>query len=149
MHINPYVFFQGRAEEAIEFYKAKLGAKLTMLMRFKEGPPPDKDQQCGPEGGPPPVIDPEKIMHAEITIGDSTLLISDGRGDQSAKFDGFSLALYAKDDDEAKKLYDAISSEGGVPFMPLIKTFFASSFGMAQDKFGVTWMVLAYAQKPA
>ena len=146
MNINPYVFYQGRAEEAIEFYKAKLGAKETMLMRFKDGPPPSEDQQCGPDGAPAPPIDPEKIMHAEITIGESTVLISDGRCDQPTKFEGFSLALYAKDDDEAKKLYDALSSDGGVPFMPLISTFFATSFGMLSDKFGVNWMVLCLAK---
>jgi PhnB protein len=128
------VFFEGRAEEAIEFYKKALGAKVEMLMRFKECP----DSQPG--SVPPGAA--EKIMHAAVKIGDSTLLISDGHCSGNAPFQGFSLTIQASSDSEAKKLFDAISA-GGQVRMPLGKTFFASSFGMAADKFGLGWMVIA------
>jgi PhnB protein len=134
MNIQPYVFFEGRAEEAIEFYKKTLGAKVEMLMRFKECP----DSQPG--SVPPGAA--EKIMHAAVKIGDSTVLMSDGHCSGNAPFQGFSLTIQAGSDAEAKKLFDALSV-GGQVRMPLGKTFFASAFGMLADKFGMGWMVIA------
>jgi PhnB protein len=134
MDIQPYVFFDGRAEEAIEFYKQVLGAKVGRLMRFKECP--------DPQPGSIPAGTEEKIMHADITIGDSTLLLSDGHCSGNASFQGFSLTIRVANDAEAKKVFDALSA-GGQVRMPLGKTFFASSFGMLADKFGLGWMVIA------
>lgn len=132
MQLQPYVHFEGRAEEAIEFYKTALGAKVNMLTRFG---------QC-PE--PMPGMNPalaEKIMHASLTIGDSLLLVSDGRCQSAAKFDGFALTLLVKTDSEAEKTFSALS-QGGKVAMPLEKTFFSSKFGMVSDRFGLSWMVI-------
>jgi len=132
MQIQPYLFFDGRCEEAIDFYKRALGAEVTMLMRFKEMPDP-------PPGSIPPGAE-DKVMHASVQIGDATVLVSDGQCQGQASFQGFALSLTAADDAEAKRLFAALS-DGGQVQMPLGKTFFSSQFGMAADRFGVSWMV--------
>ena len=132
MQIQPYLFFDGRCEEAIDFYKRALGAEVTMLMRFKEMPDP-------PPGSIPPGAE-DKVMHASLQIGDATVLVSDGQCQGQASFQGFALSLTAADDTEAKRLFAALS-DGGQVQMPLGKTFFSSQFGMAADRFGVSWMV--------
>ena len=131
--MQTYLFFDGRCEEALEFYRKAVGAKVEMLMRNKESPEP-----------PPPGMHtpPEKIMHASFHIGDTRVLASDGMCGGAPKFQGFSLALDAKDDADAKRLFNALS-DGGKVQMPLSPTFFASSFGMLTDRFGIGWMVLA------
>ncbi len=135
MQVQPYLSFEGRAEEAIEFYKKAVGAKVTMLMRNSESP--DKP----PPGMIPPGSE-QKIMHSALTIGESVVMVTDGMVSGKPKFDGISLSLTAKDDAEAKKLFTNLA-DGGEVSMPLNKTFFASSFGVLRDKFGVHWMVIA------
>jgi PhnB protein len=128
MQIQSYLFFEGRCEEAIEFYRAALGAEVTMLMRYKEGPQPCSS---GSE---------EKVMHASLRIGDATVLASDGRCGGKPNFQGFALSLTVPNDAEAQRLFAALGNGGQVQ-MPLTKTFFSSSFGMLADRFGVLWMV--------
>lgn len=130
MQIQPYLFFDGRCEEAIEFYRSKLGAEVDMLMRFKDSPEPHQHT---------PGSD-NKIMHANLRIGDTMVLASDGRCLGQPSFQGFALSLTPADDAEADRLFTALS-DGGQVQMPLGKTFFASSFGMLADRFGVSWMV--------
>jgi PhnB protein len=134
MQVQPYLFFEGRCEEAIEFYKGALGAKVTMLMRFKECPEP-------PPSGPFPPEMLNKVMHASLRIGDSTVLVSDGHCANKATFAGFTLALPVKTEAEAERLFAALGN-GGKVGMPLAKTFFSPRFGMVTDRFGVAWMVL-------
>jgi PhnB protein len=131
MNVQPYVFFEGRCDEAIEFYKKTVGAKVEMLMRFNEAP----DQSMISPGSK------EKVMHAAIRVGDATILMSDGRCGGNANFNGFSLALSAPTDADAERLFAALA-DGGQVNMPMAKTFFSSRFGMCSDKFGVGWMVL-------
>ena len=133
MQIQPYLFFDGRAEEAAEFYRAKLGAEITMLMRNKDSP--DKP----PPGMLPPNSE-NKVMHMALKIGDATVLVSDGSCGGKPVFQGFSLSLTAKDEAEAGRIFAALT-EGGQVQMPLGKTFFSPSFGMLTDRFGVAWMV--------
>jgi PhnB protein len=138
MHVQAYLFFDGRCEEAIEFYKRKLGAKVEMMMRFKESPEqPSADSNEAGCGG----ADPDKIMHACLRIGDTAIMASDGWAKGNPEFKGFSLALNARDEAEANRLFGALS-EGGQVTQPLIKTFFSPAFGMVQDKFGMGWMVV-------
>lgn len=137
MNVQPYLFFEGRCDEAIDFYKKALGAQVEMLMRFKEAPPQKPGDGCT---GPMP--DGEKVMHASLKIGAAAVMVSDGMAQGRPEFKGFSLSLTAKDDAEAKRLFDALC-DGGTVRQPLMKTFFASSFGMVADKFGVGWMVIA------
>ena len=134
MQVQPYLFFDGRCEEAVEFYRSALGAEVEMLMRFKENPEPM------PGASPPG----DKVMHACVRIGDTALMASDGHCNGRASFQGFSLSLNARDEAEAKRLF-ATLSEGGQVQMPLAKTFFATAFGMVADRFGVSWMVVANA----
>src|SRR5262249_53692442 len=131
MQVQPYLFFDGRCEEALEFYRQAVGAEVGMLMRWKDNP-----ESC-PEGSVPPVNE-TKEMHAAFRVGDATVMASDGNCAGKPEFKGFSLSIDAKDDAEAKRLFDALSA-GGQVHMPLGKTFFASSFGMLADKFGVGW----------
>lgn len=134
MQLQPYVHFNGRCEEAIEFYKKAVGAQVNMLMRFKDMP-----ASCGPNAITPGTEN--KVMHANLRIGDSVLLASDGRCTGSPKFEGFSLTLNASSEAEAEKNFNALA-EGGNVTMPLQKTFFSAKFGMLTDRFGVSWMVI-------
>ncbi|MEO7400975.1 MAG: VOC family protein [Polaromonas sp.] len=138
MQVQPYLFFEGRCEEALTFYQGAVGAKLIDLMRFKDSPQPQAGGGC-PEGSAPP---PDKVMHASFSIGDTTLMASDGMASGKPEFKGMSLSITAASDAEAKRLFDALG-DGGHVQMPLTKTFFASSFGMVADRFGVSWMVIA------
>ena len=131
MQVQPYLFFDGRCDEAIEFYKKTLGAEVCMLMRWKDSP--DKSM-CSPGNE-------NKVMHASLTIGETRVMASDGRNTGNPKFDGFALSVNAKSDADADKLFNGLTTGGNV-IMPLGKTFFSPRFGMAQDKFGVNWMVI-------
>lgn len=136
MHIQPYLFFDGRCEEAIAFYREALGAKLLMLMHYSDAP-----NDLGGEGAPPPPP-ADKVMHACLQIGESQVLVADGYAKGQPRFEGVSLALTAADDAEARRLFDALAADGKVQ-MPLGPSFFASSFGMLTDRFGLAWMVIA------
>jgi PhnB protein len=140
MQVQSYLFFDGRCEEAIEFYKKTLGAKVEMMMRFKEAP--------GDHKHPPGCED--KIMHSCLRIGDSAVMASDGMAHGNPEFKGFSLSLNAKNVADAERLFASLS-DGGQVRQPLIKTFFSPSFGMLADKFGVGWMIMVEdpSQKPA
>ena len=133
MQVQPYLFFEGRCEEAIAFYRRTLGADVTMLMRYKDSPEP-------PQPGMIPPGAENKVMHASLRMGDTTVLASDGRCGGHSSFQGFSLSLTAANDAEAKRLFAALA-DGGQVQMPLTKTFFASIFGMVADRFGVNWMI--------
>jgi PhnB protein len=140
MPITPYLFFEGSAEEAIGFYKTALGAETVMLMRNSDSPEPP------PPGMMPPGSE-KKIMHAEIRIGDATLMLSDGHCAGAAKFAGFGVSLPARDAAQAASYFAGLS-DGGEVRMPLGPTFFSPAFGMVQDRFGLLWMV-AVPMEPA
>jgi PhnB protein len=131
VQVQSYLFFDGRCDEAIEFYKKTLGAEVDMLMRFKDSP--DKSM-CAPGNE-------NKVMHASLTIGETKVMASDGRNTGNPEFKGFALSVNAKDEADADRLFNALSTNGKV-VMPLGKTFFAPRFGMTTDKFGVNWMVI-------
>ena len=134
--IEPYLFFDGRCEEAIEFYKKHLGAKLEMLMRFKESPDP---------GMYPPGSE-DKVMHASFLIGDSRVMASDGHCNGKPSFQGFGLSLSTADLGQADRWFAALA-DGGQIQMPQAKTFFSPRFGMVADRFGVSWMVIVAENK--
>jgi PhnB protein len=136
MQVQPYLFFDGRCEEALEFYRRALGAEVTMLMRFKEAPDP---AMC-PGGGDVKAIG-NKVMHAAFRIGETTLMASDGRCEGKPNFQGFALSLTVPNEAEADRKFSALA-DGGQVQMPLDKTFFSPRFGMVADRFGVSWMVL-------
>jgi PhnB protein len=140
MQISPYLSFEGRCEEAIEFYRKALGAEVTRMMRFKDMPG-GNSENC-PEGVTPGTEN--KVMHAEIRIGQSTVLLSDGRCQAPAKFHGIALTLEVPDAAVAQKVFAALA-DGGQVNMPLEKTFFSPAFGMVADRFGVGWMVIVRA----
>jgi PhnB protein len=133
MLVQPYLSFDGRCEEAAEFYKSAIGAKVEMLMRNSDSP--DKP----PPGMLPPGSE-NKVLHMSLRIGDTTVLASDGHCSGKPVFEGFSLSLTVRDDAEAHRAFAALS-DGGQVRMPLTKTFFSASFGMLADRFGVGWMV--------
>lgn len=133
MRVEPYLFFDGRCEEAIEFYKKTLGAQVGRLLRFKDNPEPPRDG-CAPG-------DVNKIMHANITIRGTNIMASDGNAEGKPRFEGFSLVFPVKDEAEADTVFAALS-DGGKVQMPLATTFFSPRFGMLADKFGVGWMVI-------
>ena len=138
MGIQPYLFFGGRCEEAMEFYRKALAAELVMQARFNEAP--EKHP------GLPECFE-DKIMHATLRIGDTLLMASDGMCDGKASFEGFSLSITVPDVAEAERVFAALS-EGGLVTMPLEQTFWAPKYGMLQDRFGVSWMV-SVMHKPA
>lgn len=134
MRIEPYLFFNGRCDEAIEFYRRALNAERTVLMRFKDSPEPHEP------GAIPPGAE-DKVMHANLRIGDTMVMVSDGQCQGQPGFQGFSLSLAASDESEAERLFAALA-EGGQVQTPLGKTFFSPCFGMLADRFGVSWMVI-------
>jgi PhnB protein len=130
MQVQPYLSFDGRCEEALNFYRRALGAEVEMLMRFRDSPEP---QQHAPEAA-------DKVMHASLRIGDAKVMASDGRCTGKPSFQGFALALEPANEAEAQRLFGALA-DGGQVQMPLAKTFFSPCFGMVADRFGVSWMV--------
>jgi PhnB protein len=136
MSVNPYLMFNGSCEEALNYYKKALGAEVTRIMRFKDNPEPP------PAGTMPPGIE-DKVMHCEFRIGDSVLMATDGcPGGEKATFKGISLTLSLNDVTKAKKVFDTLVADGGQAQMPFNKTFFSPGFGVASDRFGVSWMIL-------
>lgn len=131
--VQPYVFFDGKCDEALQFYTKALGANVNMLMRFKDSPEPTPPG-CGPS-------DPNKVMHAQFQIGDTVIMASDGRATGNPKFEGFALSLTKATEAEVEKAFNALA-DGGRVEMPLAKTFFSAKFGMVMDRFGIFWMVL-------
>ena len=131
MQVQPYLFFDGRCDEALEFYKKALGAQVEMLMRWKDSP---DQSMCTPANA-------NKVMHSSLRIGETAVMASDGRNTGQPNFQGFALSLDAKTDTEAQTLFKALSG-GGEVAMPMGPTFFATSFGMVRDRFGVHWMVI-------
>lgn len=131
--IQPYLFFDGKCEEALEFYKHALGASVTMLMRFQDSPEPPKPG-CTP-------ADLNKVMHAQFQIGETVVMASDGRATGNPKFEGFALSLSLPTPAAVERAFHALA-DGGKVEMPLARTFFSANFGMVVDKFGVFWMVL-------
>ena len=134
MPVTPYLFFDGRCEEALNFYRSAIGAEIAMMMRFKENPEPPQEPGCVPS-------DDSKIMHAAFRVGDTTIMASDGMAAGNPKFEGFALSINARDEADAARKFNALA-EGGRVQMPLARTFFAKSFGMVADRFGVGWMII-------
>lgn len=140
--VQPYLFFNGKCEEALNFYRTVIGAEITAMMRFKEGPPmPAGEAGGGGEGCGPVMPDPEKIMHASFKIGESEVMASDGCSDGKPKFEGFALSIALSTEAEADRIFKALS-EGGKVTMPMGATFFAVRFGMLEDRFGMGWMII-------
>ncbi len=133
MKIEPYLFFDGRAEEALEFYVNSLGAKIEMVLRFSESPDPI------PDGRLPPGFE-NKIMHASFLIGEARVMISDGGCMTGRKFGGFALSLQFPNEAETRAAFNALA-DGGQIDMPIGATFWSACFGMVTDRFGVQWMV--------
>ena len=133
MTIGAYLFFNGRCEEAIAFYCQALGAEQTALMRWKDNP------DMAQPGMLPPGSE-NKVMHAELRIAGSTLMVSDGMASDAASFKGFALTLDPPDAAAAEKTFNALA-DGGKVNMPLGKTFWSPCFGMLTDRFGVDWMI--------
>jgi len=135
MLIQPYLFFDGRCEEAIAFYQATLGAEVLMLMRNQDSPEPHPP-------GLLPAGSGQKVMHASLRVGESTLMVSDGRCGGAPVFQGFSLSVSVPDAAAAERVFKALA-DGGQVQMPLGATFFSPCFGMVADRFGMGWMVNA------
>jgi PhnB protein len=130
MQVQPYLNFDGRCEEALDFYRGALGAKVTALMRFKDSP----------ESA---MIFPgleNKVMHSSFRVGDAIVLASDGRCQGRTNFQGISLALTVQNEAAAEQWFAALS-DGGQVQIPLAETFFSPRFGIVADRFGVMWTV--------
>jgi PhnB protein len=131
--VQPYLFFNGRCEEALEFYKSALGAQVEMMMRFKDSPQPH-------EPGRVPAGFENKVMHATFRVGQATLMASDGCSAEKAAFEGFSLAISVSNEAEADQCFNALAVGGQVK-MPMAKAFWSPRFGMVEDRFGIGWMI--------
>jgi PhnB protein len=134
MQVQPYLNFDGRCEEAVEFYRKAIGAEVCMMMRFKESP-----EQ--PAAGMVPAGSENKVLHATFRIGDSTIMASDGHVTGKTNFQGFSLSITTTKEADVDRIINALA-EGGKVVMPPSKTFFSPRFGMVNDRFGVSWMVI-------
>ncbi len=138
MKVQPYLFFEGRAAEALNFYCKALDTRPTMAMRYDEAPDP-----------PPPGMLPhgtgDKVMHASFRVGDTEVMLSDGQCSGRPQFAGFALSLQAADEADARRRFDALAA-GGEVTMPLGRTFWSPCFGMLKDRHGVSWMVTVPGQ---
>jgi PhnB protein len=130
--VQPYLFFDGQCEAAVEFYRKTLGAEVEMMMRFKDCP--------DPQPGMIPPGSEDKIMHASFRIGETIMLASDGRCEGRQKLQGFSLCLNLTNEADADRFFNALA-DGGQVQMPLTKTFYSPRFGMVEDRFGISWMI--------
>ncbi len=130
MQVQPYLDFNGRCEEAVEFYRRALGAEVLSLHRFKDSPDPNMNS--------PATAD--KIMHVSLRVGENTVMASDGHCNGQQSFQGFSLAINVSNEADGQRVFAALS-DGGQVQMPLTKTYFSPGFGMVADRFGVNWMV--------
>ncbi|MEN3939682.1 VOC family protein [Prosthecobacter sp. SYSU 5D2] len=137
--VEPYLFFSGRCEEALEYYRTTLGAEIGMVMRFDEAPDPPPADMLAPGFE-------KKIMHSSFHIGSSMIMASDGCGEPES-FSGFTLSLSLQTEEEARSTFDALAAEGQVT-MPIGKTFWSPCFGMVKDKFGIGWMVTTIEESP-
>lgn len=133
MQVQPYLMFQGRCEEALNFYRDAIGAEIQALMRYSESPEPPPPE-CTPAR-------PDMVMHANLRIGDTQIMASDDPSPGMRPFSGFNLTLTCADTAEAQRHFTALSAQGKAT-MPLGPTFFAQSFGMLEDRFGVAWIVI-------
>jgi PhnB protein len=131
--VQPYLYFNGTCEEAVEFYKEAIGAEIQFTMRFKESPEPP------PPGMVPPGFE-NKIMHTSFRVGQTIVMASDGCSTEKPVFEGFSLSLSVATEAEAERAFNALAAGGQVK-MPLTKTFWSPRFGMLTDRFGIGWMV--------
>jgi len=138
MYVEPYLFFDGRCEEAIEFYKSALGAEVEMLMHFKDSPEPSQMEL-------PPGSE-NKVMHSSFRVGDTRVMASDGMCQGAPSFQGVSLSITVPDLATGERLFNALA-EGGQVQQPLIQTFFSPGFGMVADRFGVGWMIVVEAKQ--
>lgn len=143
MQLNPYLCFEGRCAEAIEFYKQAVGAEVVFAMPFSEVPQSEQESQQGCAAN----MKPDSICHAELKVAGATLLMSDGMGSGQAEFKGITLSLAVDSDEQVKERFAALSQDGVVHLAPH-PTFFASLWGVCADKFGVGWMVMSPAPVP-
>lgn len=145
MQVQPYIFFEGRCEEALNFYKTALNVEITLMMRYKENPEP---KAAGGGHGPDmSKIKGDNIMHASFKLGDTEVMASDGMASGKPEFKGVTLSLNPATEAEARRIFSGLS-EGGKVNMPLSKTFYSPCFGMVADKFGVSWMVMVPGEMP-
>lgn len=133
MKVQAYLYFDGKCDEAIAFYEKTVDAKLNMLMRFKDNPDPNAQT---------PVALAERVMHADLSIGESTVLVSDGLDSGVANFDGFALTLICDEVEDVTRRFNSLA-DGGAVTVPLVETFFTPRFGMCKDRYGVHWIVMA------
>jgi PhnB protein len=138
--VQPYLFFNGRCEEAVELYSKAMGARVELMMRYKESPE-------APQPGMVPPGFENKIMHCSLRIGKTTVMASDGCSAEKAVFEGFTLSLSVSTEAEADSVFTALA-EGGQVRMPLAKTFWSPRFGMLADRFGVGWMISVEHSEP-
>ena len=136
-NINPYLFFGGRCEAALAFYRDRLGATIDCMMRFSEMPAGESGSEGCPGGNPPG----DGIMHAQMTLGSSSVFLSDGMPGDTYKSNGYSLSLNVQSDEEAERVFGVLA-EGGQVQVPLMESFFATRFGCVTDAFGIPWMVV-------
>jgi PhnB protein len=134
MTFRPYLAFAGNCREAFTRYQEIFGGELVLLTMA--------DAPAG-AGAPPPGASPDSIMHAALTADDALLMgADDGSGGFDGKVNGMCINCSVADLAEAKRIFDALSTNGQVQ-MPLGETFFSPAFGMCVDHFGTPWMVMA------
>jgi PhnB protein len=135
--IQPYLFFNGRCEEALDFYRKALGAEVTALLHYRDSPDPASANNTA-----------DKVMHANFQVGETQIMASDGQSGAEPGFEGFALALNVATEVEAMRLFDGLR-DGGQVQAPLTKTFYSPCFGMVSDRFGILWMIIASAEQAA
>ena len=132
--INPYINFNGNAEEAFNFYKSVFGGEFGKITRFKD--------LAGPEF---PVSEKEadKIMRITLSIGGSFLIANDvpeSMGRVNENENRSKIAINAASKEEANHLFSRLSAGGAVE-IPLTEGPTGACFAMFRDKYGIEWTI--------
>lgn len=138
--VQTYLYFDGKCDEALAFYRDTVGAEILQLMRYRDMPLQPGSDTCVEQSMPPGCED--KVLHCSFRIGATELMASDGFCAGKPVFEGFALSLVLKDKDTVERTFARLA-EGGEVRVPVDKTFFSPAFGLVVDRYGILWNVLA------
>ncbi len=135
--INPYLNYNGTAEEAFNLYKSVFGGEFGVVARMKDTPPQPWMENLSES-------DQNKIMHISLTLPNGSVLMAsdvlESSGFTVEPGNLYNLSITAESEEEADSIFKALS-EGGTVRMAMEKTFWGAYFGMCTDRYGIQWMI--------
>ena len=134
MKVHPYLNFDGKAEEALTFYRSVFGGEFRDSMKMKDAPGSEKLSE----------EEQNRIMHITLPIGKDTLLMASdiipSAGHTLVEGNSVYVSLHPDSKEDADRLFNGLS-EGGAVEVPIEDQFWGDYFGSFTDKFGIRWMI--------